>query len=433
MSSVEVLDYPQVTKQVSLKVEQESMSEKTTKPMIDPARVKTLDPLAKAIWQKIAPRDGTLALYGDVGETKSATFTAMCNHLGIKYIRKDLATMDESDLSGIPNKRVSQKTNLSYVENLLPQYIVDAIESEVPVLIVFEEVNRCNPYTRAASLGVINEKIVSNVLLPDHVYIAAALNIGDVYEAEIEDLGLAMKNRFIWQNFKISTDSWIDRYAQDNVHPYIVSYLKANPEKAKFSERRDIKGDELAFETFRTWTFLSSYLKQFDTLDEVIDAVRGSKHVRKSGKTEYYGGAECYVGQSEKSAFLTFLENMKTVTPDNVLNEFPRYESIIQNMASTERFQILEHFKGTTINHYDLNNLKPNQYENLKKFMLKYIDADVLVGFIDEVTMKLMKGLTPAEIKKLGFIKFLRDPDLAERKNQVVGVYKSSIGKNMIN
>jgi DNA modification methylase len=431
--SVETLEQPRVAESQVLETKVSMLENKKQQsgPIVDPAKVKTLDPLAKAIWQKIAPRDGTLALYGDVGETKSATFTSMCEHLGIKYIRKDLATMDESDLSGIPNKRVS-KTGLSYVENLLPQYIVDAIESDVPVLIVFEEVNRCNPYTRAASLGVINEKIVSNVLLPSHVFIAAALNIGDAYESEIEDIGLAMKNRFIWQKFEIRTDSWIERFGRTNAHPYVVKYLEANPQNAKFS-RRELKGDELAFETFRTWTFLSSYLKQFDTVDEIIEAVQGTK-VTKNGITEYYGGAECYVGQSEKSNFLAFLETMKSVTPTDILNNLPKFESILNKMSAPERLQILENFKGNSVNHYDLNNLSTNQYKNLKRFMLNYIEADVLVGFIDEVTRLLTKELSnPMEMKKLGFVKFLREPEFRDLNKQIVSVYKSSIGKNMVN
>lgn len=429
--SVDTLDYPQVTEQVSLKVEQESMSVKTKKPMIDPARVKTLDPLAKSLWTKIAPRDGTLALYGDVGESKSATLNAMCEHLGIKYIRKDLATMDESDLSGIPNKRISEKTGLAYVENLLPQYIVDAIESEVPVLIVFEEVNRCNPYTRAASLGVINEKIVSNVLLPNHVYIAAALNIGDAYEAEIEDLGLAMKNRFIWQKFEVRTETWIQRFGRENAHPLVVNYLEANPTHAKFANRRVLKGDELAFETFRTWTFLSSALKQFDTIDEIIDFVSGGKQT-KNGVTEYYGGAECYVGQSEKVAFLTYLETMRSVKASDILNNFDMVESVISKMSSPERLQLLEYFKGDSVNHYDLNNLEKHQYDNLKKYLLKYIEADVLIGFIDDVTKLLMNGKTTKEIREMGFIKFLKQKEFADIRSKINSVYSSTIGKNMI-
>ena len=183
-----------------------------------------------------------------------------------------------------------------------------------------------------------------------------------------------------------------------------------------------MKGDELAFETFRTWTFLSSALKQFDTINEIIDFVSGSKET-KDGVTVYYGGAECYVGQSEKVAFLKYLETMNSVKASDVLNSFSKVEGAISMMSSPERLQLLENFKGDSVNHYDLNNLEKEQYDNLKKFLLKYIEADVLIAFIDDVTRLLMKGKTVKEVREMGFVKFLQEKEFTEITSKIKSVY----------
>lgn len=346
-------------------------------PTVNQRLVENLDDFDRAIWDKIATRKGTVVLNGDVGVSKSATIKSIADTLGMKYIRKDLATMDESDLAGVPREVVDPVTNIKYIKNLMQEYVLEAINSTVPVILVLEEVNRCNELTMAAALGFINERIVCGVTLPDHVYIVAAVNMGPAYESETKNMGLAMNNRFIWVNFKMPFNLWCERFANDNLNRFVLSYLKSSPGEANVVFDK-LKGDELAFATYRSWTNLSAFLDQFDTLDKVHKAA-----------TNPYGGAECYIGDEMAGKFKIFLENMTRIKPTQILNEFENIESIVAGLSQPEKIALLNMFEDDRENVFNLNGLTTKQHANFEKFML-YNETETLMAFIQTIGSRLI-------------------------------------------
>lgn len=396
--------------------EKTSINEVNVNNFFTEEKIATLTPLEKNLWEMISPQYLTLGLYGEVGEAKSATLRSIADKLGMKYIRMDLATKDESDLGELPYKSVSEKTGLPFVQKVLPHWAVQAIESEIPVLVVFEEPNRCNLYTRAAALGILNERMIAGEVLPKHVFMAGAMNLGENYESETESLGLAMNNRIIWKKFALSVDEWFEYFGAKNLHPLVYSFLETNPIHAKISSK-SLKGDELAFHTYRTWTGLSEYIKQFDNIGTILEKVTLN--------------GECYVG-AVALEFKTYLETIQKISYKDILNDYDKHAKELNGMSKSQHLSYLRMFENKDVAEFDLNNLTDEQYDNLEKYLLNHHDTDVIIAFIKESTMTATKnsGHKPGgDVTKIRYVqKFIQSRKrITDLKNSMRDIVKKNI------
>jgi hypothetical protein len=114
-------------------------------------------------WYMIKAKIGIVMLQGRGNVDKSATCKFIADNVcyngkPLKFIDLRLSQMDE--------------TNFCF-----PKFFNEAMRE--PVLINFEELNRCSQDVQNIALEILNERTLHGNKLPDHVFIIATWNIGD--------------------------------------------------------------------------------------------------------------------------------------------------------------------------------------------------------------------------------------------------------------
>ncbi|MCS6989211.1 MAG: hypothetical protein NZM06_06790 [Chloroherpetonaceae bacterium] len=346
------------------------------------ARYQKLTERQKKYFTIMFPCSGVLYLEGKSGIAKSSTLRTIASKLNLKFIDLRLATMDEVDLGVYPYpKNVNHVHTLSH---LVPEWAVDANNAQNEgydgALIVFEELNRAPLPVRNASLGILLERRIGhNFVFNDSVYMAACGNLGIEDNNDVEEFDAALSSRLIRLRHSITLDEWIDDFANEHVHPFIVSYLKAYP--TEFDPDYKNK-DSRVYVNPRTWTFFS----------DMIVAKHGLESSAQEISETIKGFAYDYLGQ-HATRLLRHLSdiaryNLRTILAQDDIN----YSAIPREVKS----EIIQEIKKIDINQLN-DSEENNQVRRLQKF-LESCDADLVGSFIS--ILFLEKGTERFELLK---------------------------------
>ena len=267
-----------------------------------------LNPKTIELWDMIEAKMGVVMLRGRAGVAKSATckFIAdnvMYNGKPLKFIDLRLSQMDETDF-GFPYRKPSDKYDFEVMNFALPSWFNEAIRE--PVLINFEELNRCSQDVQNAALEILNERTLHGKKLPDHVFMIATGNMGDEDGCAVQEFDNALINRLIMVDFELSYEEWCKYYANENVLSHIVDFLGDNKEKHFYSLKEYLDNNEgKPFATPRSWTNLSSSAACFeDNEREMVDFIAEN-------------GAS-FIGKESIGAFVTWLKDLRNITFDKI-------------------------------------------------------------------------------------------------------------------
>lgn len=237
-------------------------------------------------------------LEGKPGSGKTQTIRNVADECNLKLIDVRLATMDVTDISGLPTKVTVNSVNGTKDERILhiPSTLFPLEGDELPLkykngktyyedeidtkgnpvldkktgkpnqvlarydgwLICFEEITSCVPAMQAAAFRILLEREVGERKLHPCVEMVATGNRKQD-KAVVVPMSTPMRTRLCFIEVKDDFNAWVRWARKNNVDDRIISYLQWRPEML-FAFDPNI--EQLNCPVPRTWEFADRLLKQ---------------------------------------------------------------------------------------------------------------------------------------------------------------------------
>lgn len=212
-----------------------------------------------------------LFLWGPMGIGKSELIAGIASEMGGITIDLRMATMEPTDLRGIPyfNKDLGTMSWAPPVE--LPS---KELAAKHPIIVLFlDEMNSAAPAVQAAAYQLVLNRRVGTYELPDNVVLVAAGN-RETDKGVTYRMPAPLANRFIHLEMRSDFESWLGWAVENRIHKDVVGFIS-------FSKGSlynfDPKSPSRSFATPRSWTFVSELLGDDSESDSTLtDLVAGS-------------------------------------------------------------------------------------------------------------------------------------------------------------
>lgn len=311
----------------------------------------SLTSIEKKYFSIAAANAGVPFIKGRAGTAKTAICYSIANKLGLQLIDLRLSQLDELSVGIFPvvDEKDPTKDYRSF-SFAVPNWALEA--NSKPTLILFEEGNRCRQPVQDAVLGILQERKIGNFEFNSDVYMIMTGNMGEADGTQVTEFDLALKNRLVTFTHNLTVQDWIEGYAEKNVVSQITSFVKAKPETFYVLPNIEEADKVDSFATPRSWAHLSKNIQfqygETPTTDEVISVVESV-------------GAN-FIGTTAIK-FLTYLEEIKSLSYEQVLNDYEKYKEQIDKLSRAQRSDLLE-----SVKEIELTTLTDKQLKNLSKF-----------------------------------------------------------------
>jgi len=390
--------------------------------MAQPKRKITDNPAALKGFEKLSEREqryfrvmysksGVLFITSPPGIAKSAVARSIARKLGMQYFDIRLSMVDETDVGLFPvvdtvtiedfdsidgfgkgmissvdpnqKKTVQVKT----LKHVVPEWAIKA--NMKPTLIHFEELNRSTLQVRNAALQLLLEREIGAFFkFNDSVFMMSSGNLGEEDGTDVEEFDQALNNRLIHYTHDMPFPEWKKEFADENVHPVVVGFLRANAQYyyKKPDERTQ---NNKAYATPRSWTFLSDYIfanygeweEKLDMDSNVVKDEKGnSVMIRRFPHPNVWLNDIQHIGHSFVGApnarFLRYVQDTLKISLIDVLDRFDEIEDDIKEFTRDKKSELLTNMKEKKV-----ADLKSHQVDNLVKFLMTVSDDEV-VGYV---------------------------------------------------
>lgn len=321
-------------------------------------------------------QSGVLFLTAEPGVAKSAIMRSIADKLGFQYFDVRLSMVDEIDVGLFPYRKEMEfdfedesgetvKKIISVMSYAIPEWAYMA--NLRPTIIHFEELNRAPLAVRNAALQILLERAIGTTFkFNKNVFMVSSGNLGDMDGTDIEEFDRALNNRLIHYKHTLTLPEWIEEFANENVHPVIINFLKSNEEHFLHSYEEKRSKNQPAYATPRSWTFLSDYIiRNYGMNSSVTDFIND---VRKLGSS--------YIGDGANSRFLRYLDESLRFGINDLLNRYDEIKDQLDGLSRDKKSELLNSLKQKNI-----NKLNSNQKENVKLFILS-VSKDEAVSYI---------------------------------------------------
>lgn len=343
---------------------------------IDEKLFQKLSKKEKKYFRMMFGKSGVLFLTAEPGVAKSAIMRAIARKLNFQYFDIRLSMVDEIDVGLFPYRKEMEidfndetgkatKQIISVMSYAIPEWAY--LSNQKPTIIHFEELNRAPLAVRNAALQILLERAIgTSFKFNNNVYMVSSGNLGDKDGTDIEEFDRALNNRLIHYKHTLTLPEWIEEFANENVHPVIVNFLKSNEEHFlhSYDEKRSKEQD--AYATPRSWTFLSDYIVNNygmeSSVTEFID------DVRELGTS--------YVGTGANSRFIRYLDESLRFGINDILNRYDEIKDQLNDLLRDKKSELLNALKQKNI-----KNFNERQKENVKRFILT-LSEDEAVSYI---------------------------------------------------
>jgi hypothetical protein len=324
------------------------------------------------------------------------------------YIDLRLAMLDETDVGLFPDKREMKVTEngeevlRAFLDHIVPKW---AFYSNNPpkknngdkmpycgTIIHFEELNRAPLSVRNAALQILLEREIGfEFQFNSNVIMCATGNLGEEDGTDVEEFDSALNGRLLHLEHKLSYGEWKEYYANDNIQSLILSFLDAHGDcfYVGKASRAQESGNEKAYACPRTWTFLSDYIKLNYGMN--APAQMWIHDIAVIG--------HAYIGASNVR-FLRYVRDIMKISINDIIARYPEFKANNTIFTRDKKSELLQDLRKV-----DFKQLKPNEIENIKLFMLDMSE--------DEVSAFLLKILDDD-------YEFEEDVNLDAEKNQFI-------------
>lgn len=167
---------------------------------------------------------------GPTGVGKSHLSRAVAEDLSLPFIDVRGSTMDESQVSGIPDFETSKVSGVATF--CLPSWYVRACRE--PVVLMLDELNRSMPQVMQSFFQIVLDRELGNnaegealKLHPD-TRVFAAVNWGSEYD--VNDMDPALLRRFWVCDLDPSVGDWVEWAGPAGIDPITIDFVKQHPE-----------------------------------------------------------------------------------------------------------------------------------------------------------------------------------------------------------
>jgi len=248
-----------------------------------------------------------LLLCGCHGIGKSDLLACAAKDMGLNFISRDLSLMESPDLVGLP--KMDGETTRYLPPSFLP--------ATGGGLLVFEEINRADRYSRSPCLQLLTARTLNDYRLPNGWLPMAAINPASE-DYEVFDLDGAMLSRFVQVTVVPDQAEWLDWAQNNDIHPAVLDYVAS-----------DTTIFDSTVSNPRAWTYTSNVLRAADKLS--VD--------RKVIRAAIIG----LVGDQRGVAFWRTLKRTdRPLTADKILGGYSRHRAAIGGWVKEGRTDLLE-------------------------------------------------------------------------------------------
>lgn len=307
-------------------------------------------------YQVMKAKSGVLFITAKPGVAKSAIARSIADKMDMAYEDVRLSMSDETDFK-FPHITTIDDVKVS--DYAVPRWAFEA--NKRPTILHFEELNRAPQFVRNAALQILLERQIGNFKFNDNVFMMASGNLGDKDGTDVEEFDSALNNRLIHYPHTLSYQEWIDNFAQEKVHPSIVSFINAYPDYLY----QDAGENTKAYATPRSWTFLSDF---------IIESI-GKKSNSQEVRSLIQGIAFSYIGNTSNK-FLKYLEEQSTLNINDIIDNFDGVKKTLEKFQRDKKSELIQSLKEM-----DIKEFKKVQVENMVKF-LKTVQEDELTAYL---------------------------------------------------
>lgn len=326
-------------------------------------------------------RLGVLYIQSKPGLAKSSIARNIAKLMGFEYMDIRLSMVDETDVGLYPNiEDIEQDGQMIKCLNfVVPKWALKA--NSTPTIIHFEELNRATLNVRNAALQILLEReIGTEFAFNDNVLMLCSGNMGEEDGTDVEEFDSALNNRLIHVNHDLGWEEWIERFAEEKVHPLIVSFIKNN---AEYLYRKDgtQNGEEpKTYASPRTWHMLSEYI--LSTTDMIHNISReeqmGGKYDLNTIRDLTKEVGVSFVGTSI-AKFIKYLDESMRLSLKDIVSNFKKVKIQIEKSNRDKKSELLNQLRQTDITGYNAK-----QITNIIGF-LDMIDEDERVGYLTDI------------------------------------------------
>jgi hypothetical protein len=346
---------------------------------IEPKNFEKLTTKQKKYFRMMFGKSGVLFLTAEPGVAKSAIMRTIANKLDFQYFDIRLSMVDEIDVGLFPYRKEMEidledgsgdttKKIISVMSYAIPEWAY--LSNLKPTIIHFEELNRAPLAVRNAALQILLERAIGTTFkFNQNVFMVSSGNLGEMDGTDVEEFDRALNNRLIHYKHTLTLPEWIEDFADKNVHPVIVSFLKSNEEHFLHSYDEKRSKTQEAYATPRSWTFLSDYIvNNYGMQASITDFI---SDIRELGAS--------YIGDGANSRFIRYLDESLKFGINDLLNRYDEIKEQLKDLTRDKKSELLNSLKQKNIMDFS-----DKQKENVKKFILT-VSEDEAVAYILKV------------------------------------------------
>lgn len=246
-------------------------------------------------------------ILGQHGIGKSEILEQAASELGIRLICRDLSLMEPSDLIGMP--KISGKHTVYLPPSFLPK--------QGKGLLVFEQLNRCEGYMRAACLQLLTARKLNDYCLPRGWLPVAAINPPDdnYEESEFES---ALFSRFAQVQVVPDRTEWLAWARRNEIHTDVIKYVAS---------------DESIFDAHQSDPLA------WKSVSDVLIATDGDGAPQSSVRTAVIG----LIGIRAGIAFLKWRElGRGPLTARDILEDYKQHRKLMRSWIKAGRIDLVK-------------------------------------------------------------------------------------------
>ena len=187
--------------------------------------IKTFKNLAAQLPPHVA-----VLMRGPTGVGKSHMGKALAKELDLAFLDVRGSTMDESQVSGMPDFETSKTAGVATF--CLPSWYVRACRE--PVVLMLDELNRSMPQVMQSFFQIVLDRELGNnvdgkpLRLHPDTRVIAAVNHGSEYD--VNDMDPALLRRFWVVDLDPSVGDWIEWAGENDIDPVTIDFVRQHPE-----------------------------------------------------------------------------------------------------------------------------------------------------------------------------------------------------------
>jgi hypothetical protein len=310
------------------------------------------------------PANISILLRGPTGIGKSYIAQQLANDLSLPFIDVRGSTMDEAQVSGIPDFESSKETKVATF--CLPSWYVRACRE--PVVLMLDELNRSTPSVMQSFFQIVLDRELGNniegetLALHPETRVIAAVNYGSEYD--VNDMDPALLRRFWVVDLEVDVKNWIEFSKTQNVDPIILEFLEQNPEHFQVNYNNINPGTVCP--TPASWSRFDETLKHFGiAFSDHTGKIYESNSNIESAFGVVYPLALGFVGIEAAIAIVEFVSRYQhNITADDIINgKVDKYK--LENLNASEVLNLI----AKLAEHAKTNDWTEEHADNIAEFI----------------------------------------------------------------